>query len=87
MDDLTAHRCWRGVHFRKARVVDSCLASLQLCKLFSLGSTFRKECRHGRFYSTTKTADFTAECLTSHSRLGTLFTNAAPSCYVVEGWG
>lgn len=59
-DYLTVYRSWGGIHFRKARAVDHCLASLQPSKLFSPGSSFRKECHHGRFYTMTKTADFSA---------------------------
>lgn len=36
VDDLTAYRCLGGIRFRKARAVDHCLASLQLCKLFRI---------------------------------------------------
>lgn len=80
--DLTAYRCWGGLHFRKAKAIDHCLGSLKICKLFSAERNAR------RFYTMTKIAEFPTGCLTPipRSLLG-LFTNAAPSYYVMEEMG
>lgn len=61
---LTAYRCCRGTHFRKARAVDHCLGSLQPCNPFFPGLGTREDSCHGWFCTVTKTAGFPAGWLT-----------------------